>query len=379
MKETVTKFDPTSVLQHQLAGIFNRLINLVRKNAVTVSGFSSTPEVTNNEMEIDERKQTALIIYPKISFLNHSCKPNAFLAFGNGGVCQVKITQNVDSNEDVNISYGPIASRHNTHERNVFLSQNYNFRCKCIICGDPKVTTDIDIALELGNKYRCPNPRCEGPIQKITRNCSACNENLEEKIVGILQLADLAKEKLDRSIRSPSKAFNLLKSAYEDAKIAYFEMNENVKIIRDNLALEYCKQKNYPTAAELVFSNYKLICMRFGTDSIEAANELLKLSSLWLKQKEKEKRGLVAYRHAMNVREIYKFDQEKYIKNVKKSRSRQNSLCEGFERNLMNGCLTVSDLFLKENLVYYAPGKSFRDKDILTMESIFQIRSNFVH
>lgn len=376
MKETTTKFDPTSVLQHQLAGIFLRLINLVKKNAVTMSNICSfTPETSNSEMEIDERKQIALIIYPKVSFLNHSCKPNAFLAFGTGGAVQVKLTQGVAMGEEVNISYGPIASRHRTHDRQKFLSENYGFKCRCIICADKKTTNDIDLTLELSTKYRCPN--CQGPIQKIDGSCSACDEDLEDKIVEILQLADAAKEKFARSIRAPSKAFELLKSAYSDASASFFEMNENIKIIRDNLALEHCKQKNYSTAAELVFQNYKLICMRFGTDSIEAANELLKLSGLWCKQKEKEKRGLIAYRHATNVLNIYKFDEISDGNNREKSRSRQNSFCESFEANLSNRCLKVGDLFRKESVVYYPPaGRGKENKDIITMENIWQIRSS---
>ena len=102
--------------------------------------------------------------------------------------------------------------------------------------------------------------------------------------------------------------------------------------------------------------------MRFGTDSIEAANELLKLSGLWCKQKEKEKRGLTAFRHASNVLNIYKFDEENDEKYVQRSRSRQNSFCEDLEENLKKGRLTVSDLFLKESMVYCRPkGAETRD------------------
>lgn len=60
--------------------------------------------------------------------------------------------------------------------------------------------------------------------------------------------------------------------------------------------------------------------MRYGTDSVEAAQELLKLSGLWCKDKEKEKRGFIAYRHAVGTLKIYKYDE-----------------CKSGFKNLVNG------------------------------------------
>merc|ERR1712062_222887 len=109
----------------------------------------------------------------------------------------------------------------------------------------------------------------------------------------------------------PSKAYDLLITAYRFGQEAFFEMNDELKIIRDNLALQHCRKNEYEKAAELVFSNYKLICMRYGTDSVEAAHELLKLGGLWSRNKEKEKRGMIAYGHASNLLRIYHFDYER--------------------------------------------------------------------
>lgn len=262
MPETTTNFDNTSVMQHQLAAIFFKLITLVRKNAVTFSGMvsknvrngkkleeeknlSNNPyrdsvkaqqaAVESDEIETDERKQIALVLYPKVAFLNHSCKPNAFLAFGPNGHVQVKITQTVDPGDEINISYGPMANRKKKIDRQNHLNKFYNFKCRCVICSDVITSNDVDLTLDLANKYKCQG--CAGPIQKMDETCSSCPENLLKHRDKIIVRSDKARSFMNDAVRNPSKAFNLLQEAYLLADSVFFEMNTTLSRIRDCLAL----------------------------------------------------------------------------------------------------------------------------------------------
>ena len=363
MKETTTKFDSTSLIQHQLSNIFFKLINLVKKNAVTMSCLDTSYD-SNEDIETDERKQIALVLYPKVAFLNHSCRPNAFLAFGEQGQVQVKITQIIEKNEEINITYGPMATKTKHRERQTFLTTNYNFKCRCQICHDVKTSNDMDLALELASKLACP--ACRGPIQRHETACNACevsldgsDSNKKYSMERLLKTAELARINLNTSIQKPSKAYELLTTAYRFATEAFFEMNDDLKIIRDNLALQHCRKNEYNQAAELVFANYKLICMRHGTDSVEAAHELLKLGGLWSRDKEKEKRGMIAYRHASNLLRIFHFDYEK-------DRIRKKKLVERSKNCSKN----IDELMKLEFLVYRIPDLKMRSKskEILKIE-----------
>ena len=93
MKQITTRFDRNSALQVQLYEIFVKLLDMVHKNAVTISRNRVNHD--KGQVDEDERHQIGLALYPRVSFLNHSCKPNAFLAFGNLGNVQVKITERI--------------------------------------------------------------------------------------------------------------------------------------------------------------------------------------------------------------------------------------------------------------------------------------------
>ena len=169
MKQITTRFDKNSSLQVQLYEIFIKLLDLVHKNAVTISRNRVSHD--KNQVDEDERHQIGLALYPRVSFLNHSCKPNAFLAFGSYGNVQVKITENIQSGDSINISYGPTAFRSNTRVRKEFLFQKYCFPCGCIACS-PK------------SKFQ---KECDELLKKtVSLKCEICDGFLTEKSLKIM-------------------------------------------------------------------------------------------------------------------------------------------------------------------------------------------------
>ena len=102
MKDSLPVFDAKNNLHKQIFDVVTPLLHLVQKNAVTVS---RTEVSTDASIDIDERKRMALVLYPRVSFLNHSCKPNCILAFGDQGKVQVKVTETVEAGNRLNITY----------------------------------------------------------------------------------------------------------------------------------------------------------------------------------------------------------------------------------------------------------------------------------
>jgi len=323
MKETTTRFDDTSELQMQLYTIFVDLLHMVHKNAATMSrshvtgandlamasGDSKPKTVgpgTNNMMD-DERHQISLVIYPRVSLLNHSCKPNAFLAFGSFGKVQVKLTEAVQAGDEVCISYGPMATRAFAHVRQEFLHEKYSFHCECTACAKgSQVRVEHEQTLHLSQTYKCQE--CEGPILESGVECVHCGAEIDLGV--ITGKMKQVKEIVKKARMQPSRHVVLFTEAFAIGKEIFFEMHNMLIDIRDKLAKACAQAGHFQDAAELVFENYKTICPRYGKDSIEAANELIKLASLWTHIPGKENKGLTACRHAQAVLSIYEYDRK---------------------------------------------------------------------
>lgn len=72
-------------------------------------------------------------VYLQASMFNHSCTPNAFSTF-DGTQITVRCSEDVQSNSEINISYGPLASRLSRSERQRELAEKYLFQCCCKGC-----------------------------------------------------------------------------------------------------------------------------------------------------------------------------------------------------------------------------------------------------
>lgn len=78
-------------------------------------------------------------VYLSASRFNHSCDPTAIALFGTDPCqIQVQMIKPVNAGDEVNISYGPLATKHLKKERQQKLYDDYFFTCECVSCNDTR-------------------------------------------------------------------------------------------------------------------------------------------------------------------------------------------------------------------------------------------------
>lgn len=85
----------------------------------------------------DNGEQIGAAVIPAISYINHSCTPNAkTIYYLNGGPITVEATRDIQKNEEVNISY--CDNRKGKKVRQEYLKEYYHFDCGCPKCKEGK-------------------------------------------------------------------------------------------------------------------------------------------------------------------------------------------------------------------------------------------------
>ena len=90
-------------------------------------------------------------LYSGQAMLNHSCRPNAEIAFPfNNAMLAVNATSAIEPGEQIFISYlDPCVLERSRHSRNRVLKENYLFSCGCEKCfeqkDDESVTSEEDM------------------------------------------------------------------------------------------------------------------------------------------------------------------------------------------------------------------------------------------
>ncbi|XP_044752058.1 SET and MYND domain-containing protein 4-like isoform X2 [Coccinella septempunctata] len=124
-----------------------------------------------------DKEPVACGIFPSVSIMNHSCKPNITNYF----VCDtivVKALETIKENEEIYNCYGIYYRDMNRNERQNNCSQLYQFQCRCVICSDP--TKEMDAF----DSFKCP--QCNIPIinsNELPFLCRDCGSKLDFSIL----------------------------------------------------------------------------------------------------------------------------------------------------------------------------------------------------
>ncbi|KAL0073871.1 hypothetical protein F4703DRAFT_1375544 [Phycomyces blakesleeanus] len=204
-------------------------------------------------------------VYLSASRLNHDCSPNAVVTFGQEdtpSLLVVRSTQTVTgAGQNVSISYGPMAVKHPLVERRRLLNDHYFFECQCKSCLPSAEVTGESIYLcqqcPLGRLYRL-QPNC--PI------CKSCTEwriieDQEKEIEGYIR-----KGKFEIALECQERIYD--KEAYPIGRTV------------DELARVYAMQGVFGLSAKYSSRSLGIVQRTFGMSSLEAAEEMMKLSSL---------------------------------------------------------------------------------------------------
>ncbi|KAL1516683.1 hypothetical protein ABEB36_000563 [Hypothenemus hampei] len=117
-------------------------------------------------------------MFPSVSMMNHSCKPNVTNFF----ICDtiiVKALEDIRENEEVFNCYGVTYRGMTKEHRQKICRSLYHFECKCIICSNPE--NEVDML----DSYLCP--KCNGLIPEVpeetyTSCCSNCGNEYSIEI-----------------------------------------------------------------------------------------------------------------------------------------------------------------------------------------------------
>ncbi|KAF9314690.1 SET and MYND domain-containing protein 4 [Podila horticola] len=256
-----------------------------------------------------------MALYLKASMFNHSCAPNAIAVFGctdpqnlaDGDAARQKDTQQSPGNATqsgsskdepdprlinvmttkslkvdkdvpvlVEISYGPQVGRMPTHQRQLYLKTNHHFECNCTACNDRFAET-------VHRKvYKCPNNgvSCRS-LAEDDKACPTCGAEVDFEQRSKLHklMIRLVSDSEDPTL-TPTKRLKILHTLESSQTKVFVNTHILYGHTCDRLAQAYAEAGDLPKSIEWCTKAHKVILVHFPHDSIEVAQETLKLAGL---------------------------------------------------------------------------------------------------
>ncbi|KAH7057855.1 hypothetical protein BKA57DRAFT_432964 [Linnemannia elongata] len=241
-------------------------------------------------------------VYLLASMFNHSCAPNAMVVFGMHGKTSLRdgletIPGGGDKGVDprvlnvltskslkaygsvptqVEISYGPTGGRMPTEERKECLRQKYLFDCNCSACNDRYAETlrKRVFKCQKGN-YACR------PMLGDEEECPSCGEkvdyNTRNKMMQLI--AQLLGDASDPTLPL-SRRLTLLKTLEVSQSRLFVDTYIIYGHTCDQLAMVYTQSGDLGQGTQWCRKALKAVMVNFPHDSIEVAQETLKLAGL---------------------------------------------------------------------------------------------------
>ncbi|KAF9930915.1 SET and MYND domain-containing protein 4 [Linnemannia zychae] len=242
-------------------------------------------------------------IYLLGSMFNHSCTPNALAVFGQQSKASLRSDQaSADSHgaqrsidprlfnvltskslmatgnvsTQVEISYGPMGGRMATEERKECLRQKYLFECNCSACNDKYAESLRKRVFKCQKKgYACK------PLLEEEEECPTCGEkvdmNTRQKMMTLV--AQLLGDSSNPTL-PPSKRLTLLKTLELTQRRLFVDTYMIYGHTCDQLAMVYTQLGDLGQAIPWCRKALKVVMVHFPHDSIEVAQETVKLAGL---------------------------------------------------------------------------------------------------
>ncbi|KAF9350331.1 SET and MYND domain-containing protein 4, partial [Mortierella sp. AD094] len=270
---------------------------LVKFNSFAVKSRVSETITANDSMVQLDDYAIGSALYLLASMFNHSCAPNAMVVFGRDGKGLRNVKQNDTKNTDprlinvitnktlkvdpdlpvrVDISYGPQGGRMTTKERKEQLRQSYRFECNCSACNDRYAEAVLQKIFKCPkNGYAC-RPMTENDIK-----CPTCGTEIDmaarHKMTQLM--ARLLSESQDPSL-TMAKRMALLKTLEGAQSKMFVDTCILYGNTCDQLAMVHAQTGDLSKSTEWCKKALKVVVVHFPHDSIEVAQETLKLAGL---------------------------------------------------------------------------------------------------
>jgi len=244
---------------------------LLKHLAQLIGNAHAITELVETGTEV-RQVRIATAIYPSASMMNHSCKPAIINSF-QGSRLVVRAVRDLKSGDEVSNCYGPHYRRHGYQERQDMLLSQYMFRCKCKACTDPNERQ----FLAKFSATKCDN--CEGPV--VDLKCGDCGK-INESLIPIDEVeADLDRMGISLlEVGQYNKAIDKLRECESKKQKRVYRHNEDLARVRDSLARCCAELGRFDEAEILIRKTLATNCERYGSNSIEYGNELLKFTDV---------------------------------------------------------------------------------------------------
>ncbi|KAG0225776.1 hypothetical protein B0O80DRAFT_529589 [Mortierella sp. GBAus27b] len=280
------------------------------------SSSSSLEEGTNMTRMGEYAIGSAL--YLLASMFNHSCAPNAMVVFGRDGRLSsqqdpgapgpdpraINVVTNRALKVDpdvpvlVEISYGPQGGRMATEERKECLRRSHLFECNCSACNDRYAEA------VLKKIYKCPkNGHGCRPLGEKETTCPTCGVEIDvaERKKMHQVMARLIANSQDPSLQT-SKRLTLLQELESAQSSVFVDTCILYGNTCDQLAMVYAQSGDLNQSIEWCKRALKVVVVHFPHDSIEVAQETLKLAGLYFNNMQAKE----AMRHVQIAITLYK-------------------------------------------------------------------------
>ncbi|KAM6907324.1 SET and MYND domain-containing protein 4 [Xenentodon cancila] len=288
--------------------------------AVQDTGAENSPVQSRQEIRI------ATAIFPTLSLLNHSCRPNTSVVFrtgtstdpcvsdgpadvseslpdGRNQACGVTVTVRaakvINSGQEILHCYGPHSSRMETPERQHVLHEQYYFLCQCEACSLQEEVEEVEEGRRQrsgprGSPYEsgllCLN--CKGALKKRNKNggsgftcsLSTCGRRMSSAEVSsrlreIRVTLETAVELMEKEM--PGEALQLLKRTESHSGRILAETHPLQGELADATARAYATMGDWKNAASHLERSAAAAGSQFGEDSIELGQQLFKVAQLY--------------------------------------------------------------------------------------------------
>uniref|UniRef100_A0A3Q2YX53 Protein-lysine N-methyltransferase SMYD4 n=1 Tax=Hippocampus comes TaxID=109280 RepID=A0A3Q2YX53_HIPCM len=103
------------------------LLHHVERHAASIQSRFFASGLSDAHVQSVEERRVATAVFPTLSLINHSCRPNTSLSFGAGGAVTLRAAQSLRSGQEVAHCYGQTTRRR-------LLQEQYFFLCRCEAC-----------------------------------------------------------------------------------------------------------------------------------------------------------------------------------------------------------------------------------------------------
>lgn len=245
--------------------------------------ITTIQQTGSKENIITDSRQVRLAtgIFPVISLLNHSCRPNTSVSF-NSTVATIRASEQIGKGQEILHCYGPHESRMGVAERQQKLRTQYFFDCKCPACENKQQKIDAGPrweafccssckALMQGNDVlNCANTSCSESVRRA---------HLVSRLQDLQQQIGMAQKLLRNGKLEP--AVQLLLECQHDAESFLSAEHMVVGEIEDDLAQAYAALGDWRKSATHLQKSLQVVEVRHGASSVEMGHELFKLSQIF--------------------------------------------------------------------------------------------------